>query len=60
MGFLELKVSIMTMFDDCFLVVMPCTITASGKLLCAMLTRFCTMTVAMSMSVPTANVMVSE
>ena len=57
---LELRVSIITILEDCLRVVLPCTITGSGKLLWAILTRFCTMTVAMSISVPTANVMVSE
>ena len=46
--------------EDCLRVVIPCTITGSGKLLWAILTRFCTMTVAMSISVPTAKVIVRE
>ena len=43
---LELRVSIITILEDCLRVVIPCTITGSGKLLWAILTRFCTMTVA--------------
>ena len=57
---LELRVSIITILEDCLRVVIPCTITGSGKLLWAILTRFCTMTVAMSISVPTAKVIVKE
>ena len=52
------KVSIMTMFDDFFCTVTPCCFTASGKEFMATLTRFCTMTVAMSISVPTSKVTV--
>ena len=48
------------MFEDCFCTVTPCTTTGSGSDDCAILTLFCTCTVAMSISVPTANVMVKE
>ena len=40
--------------------VTPCTFTASGKEFNATLTRFCTITVAISISVPTSKVTVSE
>ena len=47
------------MLVDCFCTVTPCCITSLGNELSAMLTLFCTSTVAMSMSVPTSNVTVS-
>ena len=54
------SVNIITMFEDFFCTVTPCCLTASGKEFKATLTRFCTITVAMSMSVPTSNVTVNE
>ncbi|CCX96400.1 putative uncharacterized protein [Bacteroides sp. CAG:20] len=47
------------MLVDCFFVIIPCCMTASGKFPCAMFTRFCTNTVAISISVPTSKVTVS-
>ncbi|CDA47473.1 putative uncharacterized protein [Bacteroides stercoris CAG:120] len=49
-----------TILLDCFCTVTPCTTTGAGSDDCATLTRFCTCTVAMSISVPTAKVTVSE
>ena len=56
----EVIVKNITMFEDCFCTVTPCTTTGSGSDDCAILTLFCTCTVAISMSVPTANVIVRE
>ena len=46
------------MLVDCFSVVTPCFFTSSGIFGIALETRFCTRTVAMSMSVPTSKVIV--
>src|SRR6266481_9036228 len=43
---------------DCFLVVMPCRCTSCGSSGCAMATRFCTSTCAMSRFVPMSKVTV--
>ena len=52
------RLTISTMFVDFFFVTTPWRLTSSGSLGSAMPTRFCTSTVAMSMSVPTSNVTV--
>ena len=54
------KVSIITILDDFFCTVTPCCFTASGNEFKATLTRFCTITVAISISVPTSKVTVKE
>ena len=48
-----------TIAVDFFLVVIPSRLTSSGSFGSAIATRFCTRTVAMSMSVPTLNETVS-
>ena len=52
--------TISTMFVERFSVFTPSRMTSSGNLGWAMATRFCTSTVAMSMSVPTSKVTVNS
>ena len=48
--------TISVMLVDFFLTLTPCFLTSSGSVGSASLTRFCTSTLAMSMSVPTSKV----